>query len=150
MVNVYLHSDTWEVRTQAEYIENLNKMENILSDYVFDQIYFIGDFNADPFIGRAWQNLNEFIVQNNLKCYDVDSLNCNTITFISNDGSHCKWLDHFLGRDNKTSYIHDINVHTDLIGSDHLPISAVIHVQVCPDDICRVRMGLLRLMSIIQ
>ena len=54
LVNVYLNSDVWEIRTQTEYLENLNKMENILSDYVFDQIYFTGDFNSDPFIGRAW------------------------------------------------------------------------------------------------
>ena len=135
LVNVYLNSDVWETRTQAQYLESLNKMESILADYVFDQIYYIGDFNADPFIGRAWKNLKEFMVRNAIKCYDVDSLSNNTITFISHDNSHCKWLDHVIGRDSQNSCVRDIKVHSDLIGSDHLPLSAVIHIESCHDKI---------------
>ena len=123
LVNVYLNSDIWEIRTQTEYLENLNKMENVLVDYDFDQIYYLGDFNADPYVGRAWTNLKEFMARNAIKCYDFESLSSDTITFISHDNSHSKWLDHILGRDCQDSCVSNIVVHDDLIGSDHLPIS---------------------------
>ena len=42
LVNVYLKSDIWETHTLADYLENLNKMENILRDFSFDSIFFIG------------------------------------------------------------------------------------------------------------
>ena len=135
LVNVYLNSDVWEIRTQTEYLENLNKMENILSDYVFDQIYFMGDFNADPFIGRAWGNLKEFMIRNTIRCFDVDSLSTDTITFVSHDSSHCKWFDHIIGRNSQYSQVRNVKVHDDLIGSDHFPISAVIFLDNSQEDI---------------
>ena len=82
LVNVYLKSDIWETHTLADYLENLNKMENILRDFSFDSIFFIGDFNADPFLGRSWHNLKHFMQCNSLKCYDVDQLPDDTFTFI--------------------------------------------------------------------
>ena len=57
VVNVYLNSDIWETSTLARYLESLSRLETILADFRFECIYFMGDFNADPYTGRAWQNL---------------------------------------------------------------------------------------------
>ena len=65
----------------------------------------MGDFNADPFEGRAWNILVDFMVQNDLKCYDFDLLESNTTTFTSFDNSHCKWLDHIVGRNCQGVYV---------------------------------------------
>ena len=135
LVNVYLNSDVWEIETQAKYLENLMKLEDILSDYCFNSIYFIGDFNADPMHGRAWNALTEFMLRNNLTCFDVAMLDKNTITFTSYDNSHSKWLDHIIGRNCQLTIINNVKVHTDKLGSDHLPISATLKVltdnQIC-------------------
>ena len=128
LVNLYFNSVLWEMETQTEYLENLSKLEGILADFNFNAIYFMGDFNADPFRGRAWDILHEFMVQNNLECFDFKLLGPNTITFTSFDNSHSKWLDHIVGRNCQGAYIKNANVFTDLVGSDHLPLSAVLHV----------------------
>ena len=88
----------------------------------------MGDFNADPFRGRAWDILHEFMVQNNLECFDFKLLGLNTITFTSFDNSHSKWLGHIVSRNCQGAYIKNANVFTDLVGSDHLSLSAVLHV----------------------
>ena len=132
LVNVYLNSDLWETNTLNNYLNTLNKLELILADYNYNCIYFMGDFNADPFMGRAWHNLNDFRARNNLKCFDFDFLDVDTFTFTSYGGSHCKWLDHFIGRDCIGVELKDMAVHYDLVGSDHLPISANL---VIDDDI---------------
>lgn len=47
----------------------------ILTNFGFASIKF-SDFNADPFIGRAWLSLSNFITRNNLTCFDTDILVC--------------------------------------------------------------------------
>ena len=138
LVNVYLNSDLWETSTLNNYLNTLSNLELILADYNYDCINFLGDFNADPFVGRAWRNLDDFITRNALKCFDFDVLDMNTFTFTSYGGSHCKWLDHFVGRNCAGVKIRDMVVHYDLVGSDHLPISAnltfdddMLEVQCC-------------------
>ena len=109
-------------------MKNLSKLEGILVDFDFNGIYFMGDFNADPFRGRAWNILHEFMVQNNLECFDFKLLGPNTITFTSFNNSHSKWLDNIVGRNCQEAHTKNANVLADLVGSDHLPLSAVLHV----------------------
>ena len=129
LVNLYFRSDIWEIETLSEYLDNLSKLDNILVDYNFNAIYFIGDFNADPFRGRAWNTLQGFMMRNSLKCFDYEILDPDTITFLSYDNSHSKWLDHIIGKDLNCSYVSDIKVHEHLMGSDHFPLSARISIQ---------------------
>ena len=128
LVNVYIKSDIWEVATQAEYLNMLNKLEMIMSDYQYDYVYYLGDFNADPLSGRAWGNLNEFMLRNELVCLDYQHLPSDTFTFTSYGNSHCKWLDHVLGKPNDSVSTTNFKVHYELIGSDHLPISFSLHL----------------------
>ena len=128
LVNLYFKSVLWEIETQTEYLENLTKLEGILADYNFNAIYFMGDFNADPFGGKAWNALLDFMARNDLECFDFTLLANDTITFTSFDNSHSKWLDHIVGRNCQGVYVKRVEVHTDLVGSDHLPLSVVLHV----------------------
>ena len=143
-VNSYQKSDIWETQTLTDYLENLNKMENILRDFSFDSIFFIGDFNADPFLGRSWHNLKNFMQCNSLKCYDVDQLPDDTFTFISYGESHCKWLDHIIGKNSSHVRVKDIKVYSDLTGSDHFPIAACFEVKNAPQNISKSRSSLNR------
>lgn len=128
LVNVYLNSDVWETATLTEYLETLSRLETILTDYQYHSIFYIGDFNADPFTGRAWGNLGEFVRRNSLTCFDFQGLDSDTFTFRSYGDSHCKWLDHIIGRNCQGVAVRDLKVHYDLIGSDHLPLSMTLVV----------------------
>ena len=98
LVNVYLNSDTWEVCTLERYLQSLSCLEDILRDYNYDSIFFVGDFNADPLSGRAWRSLSRFMSENSLVCYDVLSLPADSHTFIGYGNSSCRWLDHIGGK----------------------------------------------------
>ena len=95
MVNVYLRSDIWEVRTLNAYLDALSELENIVNSMRFDSIYLVGD----PFTGRAWGNLVNFIERNNLKCFDKELMDDDSFTFVSYGNGATKWLDHILGRE---------------------------------------------------
>ena len=123
LVNVYIRSDTWETHTLHNYLESLSHLSNIVSSTNFNAIFFIGDFNADPFNGRAWNNLSAFISQNSLKCFDFEFLDKDTFTFMSYGGSFTKWLDHIVGRSCDNVVIKDIKVIHEKYGSDHFPLA---------------------------
>lgn len=122
LVNVYMNSDIWEISTLNKYLHNLSVLEDILSDMDFHSVYFIGDFNADPHSGRAWQNLSSFMLRNSLRCFDVESLSADTFTFVGYGNSQSRWLDHVVGRNHDNINITNMCVLIDVNGSDHLPL----------------------------
>ena len=126
LVNVYIKSDIWEARTLDAYLNYLSELENLITNSKFDSIYFLGDFNADPFSGRAWGNLSNFISRNSLECFDFRMLEPSTFTFVSYGNSYCKWLDHVVGRETDDITVSSIRVLYDMIGSDHLPMETII------------------------
>ena len=124
---MYIKSDLWEVRTLESYLEYLNQLDLLIST-PFESVFFIGDFNADPYTGRAWNNLSNFIHRNTLKCFDYDILEPNTFTFISFGNTYCKWLDHIVGRETNNISITAVRVLYEVIGSDHLLLVSTIRV----------------------
>lgn len=129
LVNVYLKSDLWEARTLSDYLEYLSELENLITRTRFDAVYIMGDFNADPYTGRAWSNLGDFSSRNNLKCFDFETLDSSTFTFISYGNTHCKWLDHVVGRDSDNVSVSSVRVLYEVIGSDHLPLETVLTIK---------------------
>ena len=123
LVNVYIKSDLWEAVTLQQYLQTLSELGTIIRDINFDLIYFIGDFNADPHSGRAWRSLNSFMEEHELICFDVDQLNPDTYTFVGHSNSFCRWLDHVVGRHHDDVKVGNVSVLSDMIGSDHLPLS---------------------------
>ena len=81
---------------------------------------------------------------NSLKCYDVDQLPDDTFTFISYGESHCKWLDHIIGKNSSHVRVKDIKAYFDLTDSDHFPIAACVEVKNAPHDISKSRCSLNR------
>ena len=128
LVNVYIKSDQWEVGTHDAYLDYLSQLELLIMSHQFDGIYFLGDFNADPFIGRAWGNLCNFISRNYMECFDFKLLDSSSFTFVSYGNTHTKWLDHIIGRNTEGINISRTQILYDMIGSDHLPLTAVLHI----------------------
>ena len=123
-----MNSDIWQICTLNKYLHNLSLLEDILADINYDAVYLIGDFNADPHSGRAWQNLYSFLTRNSLTCFDVESLSPDTCTFIGYGNSQSRWLDHIIGRNQNGARAVNINVLDDMIGSDHLPLQFDIEI----------------------
>ena len=128
LINVYLNSDIWEAATLNKYLESLSKLEYYLDTLNYDCIFLLGDFNADPFYGRAWQNLNDFAMRNFLKCFDVDMLDDSSYTFVGYGNSVSKWLDHVLGKGHKSIKIDNVRTLQNIFGSDHLPLVATLRL----------------------
>ena len=135
LVNVYVRSVSWEISTVDAYLEYLNQLESLMANTQFECIYFIGDFNADPFTGRSWNYLSDFMTRSSLECFDFSILDSSTFTFISYGNSYCKWLDHVVGRNSDAIRVSAAKVLYDRIGSDHVPLTFTLDVEVNDDTI---------------
>lgn len=122
LVNVYLNSDLWEPSTLNKYLESLSMLQDFINTFYYGAFYIIGDFNADPLSGRAWDNLSNFMHKNSLVCFDVDQLNLDTFTFVGYGNSSSRWLDHIIGENHKDIDVCHIKVLNEINGSDHLPL----------------------------
>ena len=129
LVNVYIKSDLWEVRTLNAYLEYLSQLEYLITNTQFESVFFMGDFNADPYSGRAWKNLCDFLSRNSLQCFDYAMLESSAFTFVSFGNTYCKWLDHIVGRNANGISVSSTRVLYDVIGSDHLPLAATITIR---------------------
>ena len=126
IINVYIRSVSWENESLHAYMEGFQDLEDILTNYRFNNVFFIGDFNADPYIGRAWNNVVNFMKRNSLHCLDVDQLDDSTFTYIPYCGSYTKWLDHIICDSSDSVRINSCNVLYDRVGSDHLPLATSV------------------------
>lgn len=126
IINVYIRSVSWENESLHAYMEAFQDIEDILTNYRFNNVFFIGDFNADPYIGRAWNNVVNFMKRNSLHCLDVDQLDDSTFTYIPYCGSYTKWLDHIICDSSDSVRINSCNVLYDRVGSDHLPLATSV------------------------
>ena len=134
-VNVYIRSDLGDPTSLSSYLEQLNNIDFMLSEIDYDSVYLVGDFNADPVGGRSWNNLEEFMNRNSFTCFDAESLNSDTFTYISNSSGHQKWLDHIIGRSSNDIVINSMKVLTELIGSDHLPLLGILSLPIPKIDV---------------
>ena len=67
--------------------------------------------------------------RNDLVCYDVDTLDNSTFTFLSYGNSYTKWLDHLIGKDCDKTKVMDIRVLNEVFGSDHFPLEFVLAIE---------------------
>ena len=65
----------------------------------------VRDLNADPFIGKAWNHLTDFMEYNDLTCFDVNMLDSQSFTIVVFNNFNTKWLDHVVGA-KFTEYFH--------------------------------------------
>ena len=93
-----------------------------------------------------WSNLCDFMNRNNLSCFDYFNLPCDTFSYTVKYNtyiciappkqsylehyahSHCKWLDHLIGKLQNEIELKSINVFYDMIGADHLSIHLNLYI----------------------
>lgn len=134
LVNVYIKSISWEASSLLIYLESLSVLQDYIDNNAFDSVYLVGDFNADPFSGKAWQHLSNFMNGNLFLCHDKEMLGNDTCTFVGYSNSIPKWLDHIIGTKNTNNIsIANVQVLHNVSGSDHLPMEVKITVQGSSD-----------------
>ena len=63
-----------------------------------------------------------------MECSDFKLLDSSSFTFVSYGNTHTKWLDHIIGRNTEGINISRTQILYDMIGSDHLPLTAVLRI----------------------
>ena len=122
VVDIYIRSDLDDQDTHSSYLNSLCQLDAFLVEIEYDNIFIVGDFNADPNGGRAWNNLNEFTTRNHFTCFDRDILINDSFTHVSYGHGSCKW------RTMNNALVKNVYILYDLIGSDQFPV--VCHVKI--------------------
>ena len=94
-----------------------------------DAVAFVaaGDFNCRS--GSRFSKIfNQFLVQNDLVCIDIDHLD-SVFTYVSDDGQRTAWIHHIICSRSLTANFHDVKVLYDAVCSDHRPLCASF---ICP------------------
>ena len=74
LLNVYLCCDDASLISLHEFQSNLKDISNFNNDEPLDDIYIIGDFNADSFKGRFFKNFESQRLEHSLSFCDVFQL----------------------------------------------------------------------------
>ena len=127
-LNCYVRSNLGDPESHNQYLNNLYQMESMIEQHNNDNFITVGDFNADPFYGRTWYDMKNFIDRNNLTCFDKELLPSDSFTYIGFADSYCKWLDHIIGKISEKIKFNYIKIAHDCIGSDHFPVIASIKI----------------------
>ena len=121
LMNVYLPCDYQTFDALDNYRCMLAKLEVVIRDQNIPGVIIAGDFNADPFKGRFWQEL--LIFKESLSLLVLDKrLPQDTFTYLCPTKNTTSWLDHVLCTKDLADNI--FNVQVDYNGPlyDHFPL----------------------------
>ena len=128
LINVYMPTDLSDDASYDEYVDICTKIMSVFTDCDASCLVLAGDFNcrADTRFHRIF---SQFLTENKLNCIDVLQLS-DVVTFVSDDGLRTSWIDHIVCSQSLTSVFTDVKVMSDLICSDHRPLSALLKCSV--------------------
>ena len=129
LLNIYCICDYRNPDCLVEYIDTLSFLKDIMTNENCCHTIIAGDFNCDPNKGRFFNELNNFVIEQGLKICDVDKLDQDTYTYIS-DSNNCStsWIDHVLCTD--PLIVDDISVLYGVTFYDHIPLKFIIRLPV--------------------
>ena len=121
LMNVYLPCDYQTYDALDNYRCMLAKLEVVIRDQNIPGVIITGDFNADPFKGRFWQELLTFKESLSLLVLDR-RLPQDTFTYLCPSKNTTSWLDHVLCTKDLADNL--FNVQVDYNGPlyDHFPV----------------------------
>ena len=121
MLNVYMPCDYRNIESLITYRSCLAEIHEILHSNTVDEILLVGDMNADPYRGRFFHELSNFVNDHELTIADL-VLNNDNFTYIgSNQSCATSWIDHIIA--SNSSSVSNIQIDYDLSIYDHIPIS---------------------------
>lgn len=128
IVNVYMPCDVGDDVSYDEYVDVCAKIVSLYADTDCVSLVVSGDFNCRQ-DSRFYKLFAQFLKDLQLICVDLQRLQ-DVVTFISDDGLHQSWIDHFVCSKAIDPSVVSVNVLSDPICSDHKPLSAVLRFSV--------------------
>ena len=129
MLNLYLICDYGNYDSLIEYKSTLADLGNILESEIFNDVFCLGDMNADPSKGRFYRELSNFCNNYSLEIADVERLPPNSFTFVShNDVCSTSFLDLVIC--SNSSFIAECNIFYGVTLYDHIPIGLELNLPV--------------------
>ena len=122
LLNVYLPCDKQNLEAIHEYRSTLAKLKCIIDEQNMDHVLLIGDFNADPFKGRFWNELEGFINEMSLKILNEEFPH-DTFTYLCPAKNTTSWLDHVVCSKHIANNISKLCVSYNDAIYDHFPLS---------------------------
>ena len=129
LLNIYMPCDYRNSDSLFEFRSVIEDIRNIFNDELqdYDEIVFAGDWNADPFKGRFYNELKDFIKDISFIIVDVCELPSTSHTYIScNETASVSWLDHVIARD--STIVSDIEIMMGTTFHDHILMKFQLNV----------------------
>ena len=133
IINVYL--PYYSAENFEEYLLYIGKITNFIAESETNNIFIIGDFNADlhsPF-HREWL---AYADENNFHFSDIKRLQCSTFSHINHGSLSKSWIDHCLASETADQSVTDIFVLYDDFLSDPLPLMVEVNWAIFTDVSC--------------
>ena len=109
-LNVYLPCDSQTTSAFDNYRDALAKLEVIIREQNISNVVITGDFNADPYKGRFWNELCNFIKSLSLVFID-EQLPRDTFTYLCPAKDTTSWLDHIFCSRQVVDSINNVRVN---------------------------------------
>ena len=122
LLNVYLPCDKQNLEAIHEYRSALANLKCIINEQNIDHVLLIGDFNADPFKGRFWDELKRFTNEMSLMILN-EELPSDTFTYLCPAKNTTSWLDHVVCSRHIADNISNLDVNYNGAIYDHFPLS---------------------------
>ena len=120
-LNIYLPCDSQNPESFDRYRSALARLEVIIKEQNLSSLILVGDFNADPFKGRFWRELQCFTESLSLNFLD-ERLPCDTFTYLCPVKDSTSWLDHLFASGLAAEGISNIYVDYNAAVYDHFPL----------------------------
>jgi exonuclease III len=128
LLNVYMPTNYNNDDSYEEYMMCCEMIKSLLVDPDIVSVIIAGDFNTRP-DARTYVLLTELLLEQKLRMIDVQILDADTFTYVSDDGRNMSWIDHVLCSDNISRYFSNMQVLYGYVCSDHKPVSFCVAVR---------------------
>ena len=125
LINAYLPCDTRSCDALVDYKAAVADLINLVEIENINKIVIAGDINADPFKGRFYREIEEFIELKHFIVADRCSLPINSFTYISTHDT-TSWLDHVIV--SQPGLAKDIEILYEATISDHVPLKFKVEI----------------------
>ena len=118
LINAYLPCDTRSYDALVDYKNALGELHNLIETENVNKVIIAGDLNADPFKGRFYEDLDQFILDKKFIMADR-CLPLNSYTYISPHNT-TSWIDHVLI--SQPGLVQEIKILYEATINDHVPL----------------------------
>ena len=130
IINSYLPCDTRSLNALTDFQIALAELNYIINRENMNNVVIAGDLNADPFKGRFYNYLKQFVDEHDFAVADL-SLPINSYTYISTHDT-TSWIDHVIV--SQPNLVHNVNIKYGLSISDHIPIAFNLEFDINNDN----------------